>query len=257
VAVDCGAIPKDLAESELLGYEKGAFTGADLQKEGKFEQANGGTLFLDEITNLSDGIQMKLLRVLQERKLQHLGGCKNITIDIRIIAATNTNFSEAVKAGKFRHDLFYRLNEFCILLPPLREIKEDIPILAGYYLDKANSELNKKIKGFSGKAMKSLLNYPWKGNARELKNVIKRAVLLTDAEYISIDNLDIAASEGMPDQKETLNPSASFKEKTHEFERMLIQRALERSGGNKIKAAEILQINRKALYRRMKDLHLG
>lgn len=258
VAVDCGAIPETLVESELFGYERGAFTGAEEQKEGKFEQANGGTLFLDEIANLSDAIQMKLLRVIQERKLQHLGGRKDIKIDVRFIVATKINLSDAVRLGKFRDDLFYRLNEFHILLPLLRERKEDIPVLAKYFLDEANNELNKKIKGFSGEAMKFFLSYPWTGNVRELKNVIKKAVLLTDSEYIPPVNLstNMAVSGNAPELREFLDPSVSFKEKTKEFERELIKSALEESGGNKIKAAKILSIHRKALYRKMKSLGL-
>src|SRR3989338_3246000 len=176
VAVDCSSIPETLVESELFGYEKGAFTGADDRKEGKFEQANGGTLFFDEVTNLPNAVQMKLLRVIQERKLQHLGGKRDIGVDVRIIVATNINLSDAVKAGKFRDDLFHRLNEFHINLPPLRERKEDFPILTKYFLEMADLELGKKVEGFSGDAMKFLLVYHWPGNVRELKNVIKKAV---------------------------------------------------------------------------------
>ncbi len=256
VAVDCGAIPETLVESELFGYEKGAFTGADERKDGKFEQANGGTLLLDEITNLSDTMQMKFLRVIQERKLQHLGGRKDIKMDVRIIVATNTNLYETAKAGKFRDDLFHRLNEFHINLPPLRERKEDIPVLAKYFLDEANQELNKKIKGFSDEAMKFFLNYNWPGNVRELKNLIKRAVLLSDSEYISSSHLslnNIACLENKPDSNDGLN---SFEDASKAFQRDLIKNALEKAEGNKIKAAKILQINRKALYRKMKSLNL-
>ncbi len=256
VAVDCGAIPETLVESELFGYEKGAFTGADERKDGKFEQANGGTLLLDEITNLSDNMQMKFLRVIQERKLQHLGGRKDIKMDVRIIVATNTNLYETAKAGKFRDDLFHRLNEFHINLPPLRERKEDIPVLAKYFLDEANQELNKKIKGFCGEAMKFFLSYNWPGNVRELKNLIKRAVLLSDSEYISSSHLslnNIACLENKPDSNDGLN---SFEDASKAFQRDLIKNALEKAEGNKIKAAKILQINRKALYRKMKSLNL-
>jgi len=166
VAIDCGAIPETLIESELFGYEKGAFTGADDRKEGKFEQSNNGTLFLDEITNLTDAMQMKLLRVIQERNLQRLGGKRDIRIDIRILAATNTKLYEVVQAGKFREDLFHRLNEFHIYLPPLCERKEDIPFLTKRFLDEANQEYNKTVKKVSGEAMKILLNYRWPGNVR-------------------------------------------------------------------------------------------
>ena len=261
VAVDCGAIPETLVESELFGYEKGAFTGADERKEGKFEAANEGTLFLDEITNLSDAIQMKFLRVVQERKLQHLGGRKDIKVDARIIVATKTNLSDEVRAGRFRDDLFHRLNEFHIDLPPLRERKEDIPVLAKYFLDEANNELNKKIKGFSAEAMKFLLEYPWPGNVRELKNLIRKAVLLSDSEDISCQHLSInhpteAITTTALQSSLQLQEDSSFKDITQEFERRLIKDALSKAGGNKIKAAKILQINRKALYRRMKSLGL-
>ncbi len=215
--------------------------------------------FLDEITNLSDGIQAKLLRVIQERKLQHLGGRKDINIDVRIIVATKTNLSEAVRAGKFRDDLFHRLNEFHINIPPLRERKEDIPILAKYFLDEANQELNKKIKGFSGEAMKFFLNYSWPGNVRELKNLIKRAVLLSDSKNILFCHLSLntAESQNKTDLTDGLNTSTvSFEDAAKEFERNLIKKALETASGNKVKAAEILQINRKALYRKMKSLNL-
>src|SRR3990167_1826997 len=159
IAIDCGAIPDTLVESELFGYEKGAFTGAEERKEGKFEQSNGGTLFFDEITNLPNSIQMKLLRAVQERKFQHLGGNRYIAADVRIIVATNISLSEAVKIGKFRDDLFHRLNEFHIDLPPLRERKEDLPVLTKYFLDEANRDLGKKTEGFSAEAMKFLLDY--------------------------------------------------------------------------------------------------
>jgi len=260
ITIDCGTIPVELAESELFGYEKGAFTGSDSKKEGRFEQANGGTLFLDEINNLSDAIQMKLLRVIQERKLQHLGGKKDININVRIIVATNVDLYKAVKSGKFRNDLFHRLNEFHILIPPLRERKEDIPTLAKHFLNMANKELNRKIKGFSADAMKFLHNYSWPGNVRELKNAIRRAVILTDydvSEYISLTSL----SADMKQQEEiemikTFEEGFSFGEIIKNFERNLIQKALEKADNNKTQAAKILKIQRKALYRKMEKLGL-
>ncbi|MEW6162840.1 MAG: sigma-54 dependent transcriptional regulator [Nitrospirota bacterium] len=261
VAVDCGAIPETLVESELFGYEKGAFTGADARKEGKFEQADSGTLFLDEIGNLSDSIQMKLLRVIQERKIQHLGGKKDIKVDVRIIVATKVNLYDAMKARKFRDDLFYRLNEFHIHLPPLRERKEDIPVLAKYFLAEANNTLGKNIKGFSqrdGEAMEILLSYDWPGNVRELKNLVKRAALLCDSEYILTNHLplNIAWSQNNLKLTDSLNSTVSFKDATKKFQRDLIKKALEKAGSNKIKAAKILQINRKALYRKIRSLGL-
>ena len=259
VAIDCGAIPETLVESELFGYERGAFTGAEERRKGKFEQANAGTLLLDEITNLSEAVQMKLLRVIQERRLQHLGGKRDISIDVRIIVASNVNLSEAVRAGKFRDDLYHRLNEFQIELPKLTERKEDIPILAKYFLDEANSEFNKKVNGISSEAMKFLLNYPWPGNLRELRNIIRRAVLLAESDSIepgnfSPDNLKLYGEK--MDVTQPLDKGVSFEEITKEVEKDLIKRALERSGGNKIKAAEILKMNKKTLYRKMKALQL-
>ena len=260
ITIDCGTIPVELAESELFGYEKGAFTGSDSKKEGRFEQANGGTLFLDEINNLSDAIQMKLLRVIQERKLQHLGGKKDINLDVRIIVATNVDLYEAVKSGKFRNDLFHRLNEFHIFIPPLRERKEDIPTLAKHFLNMANKELNRKIKGFSADTMKFLHNYSWPGNVRELKNAIRRAVILTDynvSEYINLSSL----SADMKQQEEiemikTFEEGFSFGEIIKNLERNLIQKALEKADNNKTQAAKILKIQRKALYRKMEKLGL-
>ena len=259
VAIDCGAIPETLVESELFGYERGAFTGAEDRREGKFEQANSGTLLLDEITNLSEAVQMKLLRVIQERRLQHLGGKRDISIDVRIIVASNVNLSEAVRAGKFRDDLYHRLNEFQIELPKLTERKDDIPILAKYFLDEANSEFNKKVNGISPEAMKFLLNYPWPGNVRELRNIIRRAVLLAESDSIepgnfSPDNLKLYGEK--MDVTQPLDKGVSFEEITKEVEKDLIKRALERSGGNKIKAAEILKMNKKTLYRKIKALQL-
>jgi len=259
VAIDCGAIPVELAESELFGYEKGAFTGSDAQKEGRFEQANGGVLFLDEISNLSDAIQMKLLRVIQERKLQHLGGKKDIQIDVRIIVATNCDLFQEVKRGNFRNDLFQRLNEFHILLPALRERKEDIPILVKYFLKEANHEFHKNIRGFSPAAMKFLLDYYWPGNVRELKNLIKKAALLADSEEISISHLSSMTMRplneiGLPRIFD--NEDLPFEEITRNFEKNLIQRALEETGYNKTRAAKILKLHRKALYRKMKSLGL-
>jgi len=260
VAIDCGAIPVELAESELFGHEKGAFTGSDAQKEGRFEQANGGVLFLDEISNLSASIQMKLLRVIQERKLQHLGGKIDIQIDVRIIVATNTDLCQEVRKGNFRNDLFQRLNEFHIFLPALRERKEDIPILVKYFLKEANDEFHKNIRGFSPEAIKFLLDYDWPGNVRELKNLIKKAALLTDSVEITIAHLSSMmirplSEVGLP--RIFYNENLSFEEITRNFEKDLIKRALEETGYNKTRAAKLLKLHRKALYRKMKSLGLS
>jgi len=263
IVIDSGAIPETLVESELFGYEKGAFSGADAQKEGTFEQAHEGTLFLDEIANLPIGAQAKLLRAIQERRIQHLGGKKDIRVDVRIIAATNTNLFESVKTGKFRDDLFHRLNEFVISLPSLRERREDIPVLAKYFLNEANHELNKKIKGFSAEAMKSLLNYRWPGNVRELKNVIKRVVLLVDSPYIKPTDLVLlndTASFKKPNIQQDIEKGTSLrkimKEATEQIEEKAIKQALAKTGGNKARAAKILKITRTTLYSKIKEFRL-
>ncbi len=260
IAIDCGAIPESLMESELFGYEKGAFTGADSPKEGKFEVAHQGSLFLDEVANLSQGMQAKLLRVIQERKLQHLGGKRDISIDVRIIVASKTNLSEGTRCGHFRDDLFHRLNEFHINLPLLKERREDIPALVKYFLEEANQELNKNVKSISSQTMKFLLDYPWPGNVRELKNVIKRAVLLSDAEtilpeYISVNHTPQDPTLTKSDTFE-LKEDSSLEALSEDFERKLIKAALQKSGGNRNEAARCLKINRKALYRKMKSLGL-
>ena len=263
IVIDSGAIPETLLESELFGYEKGAFSGADAQKEGIFEQANGGILFLDEVANLPMGGQAKLLRVIQEKRVRHLGGKRDIRVDARIIAATNTNLSESVKTGKFRNDLFFRLNEFMISLPSLRERKEDIPVLAKYFLNEANQELNKKTKGFSAEAIKLLLNYHWPGNVRELKNVIKRVVLLADSGYIKPTDLvllnDTTPFKKLDFQQDTEKGTSLrklLKQAREPIEAEAIKRALARAGGNKTKAAKILKITRTTLYSKIKEFRL-
>jgi DNA-binding NtrC family response regulator len=256
VAIDCGAIPDTLVESELFGHEKGAFTGADGLKQGKFEQAHGGTLFLDELTNLTEANQMKLLRVLEERKVQRLGGKKLIDVDVRIIAASNIKLFDAVQNKKFRSDLYYRLNEFHINLPLLKDRKDDIPVLGKYFLDQANKELSKNVKGFTPEGAKRLLGYHWPGNVRELKNVIKRAVLLCETRNIGPEELGL---ESIPLDTNNLTPSqnessGSLEDATKQVEKELILKALEQTGGNKIKAAKLLKMNRKTLYRKIKSL---
>lgn len=256
VAIDCNAIPVSLAESELFGYERGAFTGSENRKEGRFEQANGGTLFLDEITNLSDEIQAKLLRVIQERKLQHLGGKKDIKIDVRIIVATNADLSRGVKSGKFRSDLYYRLNEFCISLPSLEDRKEDLPVLSKYFLKEANKEFQKNIKGFSPEVLRLMLNYSWPGNIRELRNFVRQAALWTESEIVTSVNLPANIKVEEECTNTSLADGTSFKERVQHFEKELIQRALEVTGNNKVRTARLLKIHRKALYRKIKSLGL-
>jgi len=259
VAIDCGALPKELAGSELFGHAKGAFTGAVGEKAGNFEQAHLGTLFLDEIGNLSYENQIKLLRVLQERKIRRIGGTTDITIDVRIIAATNEDLTKAVREGKFREDLYHRLNEFKIDLSPLRQRKEDILLFAKYFLDKANKQLNKNVEGFSPSVEAWLSDYQWYGNLRELNNVVKRAVLLTTGNEISLEGLppeilnaaayrsDATLNAAEPDRDINL-----LKSVTSTAERQAIIDVLEKTGFNKSKAAEVLKIDRKTLYNKLK-----
>lgn len=269
IAIDCGAIPDTLIESELFGYEKGAFTGADKTKEGKFELANGGTFFLDEITNLPTSAQTKLLRAIEEKEITPIGGKKSISIDARIIATTNINILDAVNQGVFRDDLFHRLNQFKILLPTLVDRKEDIPVLSKVFLDEANKEFSKNINDFSAEAMKLLLNYCWPGNVRELKHAVKRAVLLEEGDYISPDALDLEISQMLDNSKNNslqthirkiLEKGVSLldieKEIYKDTEREIIISILTKVKFNKSKAATILGIDRKTLHSKIKLLDI-
>jgi DNA-binding NtrC family response regulator len=263
VPVDCGTIPDLLTESILFGYEKGAFTGADNTKEGQFECADKGTIFLDEIINTSESVQMKLLRVVQEKKLRHLGGKSDIPVDVRIITASNVNLTEAVKAGKLRADLYHRLNEFVINVPPLRERRDDIPALANQFLMEANREMGKNISRFSSAAIKLLVDAPWPGNVRELKNAVKKAVLIAEGETITPAEI-ILEEKGYfiapvvatyPD-----NQNVSMKDRINvareEVEKRALQDALRLVGGNKAKAARMLKIDRTTLYTKIKKYAL-
>jgi len=267
IPIDCGAIPENLIESELFGYEKGAFTGADIAKKGKFELADKGTLFLDEITNLPEAAQAKFLRALEEREIHHLGGKKPIKVDVRIITASNTDLPEAVDQNMFREDLYHRLNEFKMTLPLLKERKNDIPILANIFLKEANQELNKNIEGFSTSAIKMLMNYSWPGNVRELKNVTKRAVLLEDGGQITSETLEFedmrkpksSKKESIKHYtKKILEQDYSLKDITaklnKDIEKEIIKNVLEEVHYNKSKAAEVLEIDRNTLYTKIKDL---
>ncbi|HLA05005.1 MAG TPA: sigma-54 dependent transcriptional regulator [Syntrophales bacterium] len=259
VALDCGTLQETLVESELFGYEKGAFTGAAERKEGHFELANKGTLFLDEVANIKESVQLKLLRVLQERRVRHLGGKKDIPVDVRIITATNTTMSELVKLGKFRGDLYYRLNEFLLELPPLRCRSGDIPVLAEHFIEEANLELGKKVKGLTEKVTRLFLNYAWPGNVRELKNIIRRAVLMTESEYMDIGDMP-GELQGARDETGTdvsngdVSLRGVLKESIKDLEREAIEKALALAKNNKSKAAKILQIDRTTLYSKLKSL---
>ena len=245
IAVDCGTIPKELAASEFFGHTKGSFTGAIENKTGYFAMANGGTLFLDEIANLSSETQMQLLRALQEKKIRPVGSNDDIRVDVRIIAATNENLSETVGV-KFRDDLYHRLNEFSIQVPSLRERDEDIALFSNYFLNEGNQEFKKEVIGFTDEAMEIIQKYHWPGNLREMKNVIKRSVLLTTDQYISAD---ILPQELKNRKSEEINSNALHDE---EFEKSQILKALEMCNNNKSQAALLLKIDRKTLYNKMK-----
>lgn len=262
IPVDCGAIPETLLESELFGHEKGAFTDAAMQKAGKFEIAQKGTLFLDEISNMPLGSQAKLLRVLQEKKVYRLGGTKPLTVDVRLLVASNQDLHELALAGSFRQDLFYRLNEFTITIPPLRERKDDIPYLGKRFLDQANKELNKQVKGFSESALNVLFNYSWPGNVRQLRSIIRRAALLADNmitdKHLELKRVDVPGMTFTPKVQGTPWKSLSLKEILRQsitaIEREVLTEALKNTGGNKAKAARLLRIDYKTIHEKVKKL---
>ncbi len=263
VALDCGAISKELAGSELFGHEKGSFTGALFNKTGLFELANGGTLFLDEIANLPYDTQTLLLRVVQEQKLKKIGGNAEIPVDVRIIVASNENLMDAVKAGKFREDLYHRFNQFGINLAPLRERDKDIILFANYFLDIANKELNKNIIGFDEEVLQSFNTYAWPGNLRELSNVIKRACLLSTGNFIESKNLpqeivnNIILSFSDDKKIEKKAKDISLRNAAAEAEMETIYNVLRKVEFNKTKAAKMLNIDRKTLYNKMKAYNLN
>lgn len=273
VAIDCGALSKELAASELFGHEKGSFTGALNQKDGSFELANGGTIFLDEIANLSYDVQVSLLRVVQERKMRRVGGVKDIDLDVRIIVASNEKLLDAARKGKFREDLFHRFNEFGIDIPPLRERKDDIMLFARHFLKHTNNELGKRIAGFSDEVRDIFTSYVWYGNLRELRNVVKRATLLTDGDLIEARALPFEISNfnklQFEDNSSNQKPSyfsggkisldsiplneTTLKHASIDAEYEMIMQALKKSNFNKSKAAQLLNIDRKTLYNKMKQ----
>lgn len=264
VALDCGAISKDLAGSELFGHEKGAFTGASDAKTGHFELANGGTLFLDEIANLPYEVQAALLRVVQERKVRKLGGNKEISLDVRILVASNEDLMESHHKGKFREDLFHRFNEFSIHVPPLRDRKKDMIIFVNYFLAATNAELNKNISGLSEDAMQCFMQYQWPGNIRELKNVMKRAALLSDGTLIEAKHLPLEisnpskfiSSDSQHGSEKENASSTSLKNAAQEAEYTAILKVLKQVNFNKTKAAQLLNIDRKTLYNKMRSFNL-
>ncbi len=264
IPVDCGAIPENLLESELFGHEKGAFTGAEVQKPGKFELAEKGTLFLDEVSNMPLGAQAKLLRVLQDKTVYRVGGTKPLRVNVRVLAASNQSLHDLMTANAFREDLYYRLSEFTVQVPPLRGRKEDIPYLAKRFLDNANVELKKCVKGFSESALNALFNYNWPGNVRQLRSTIRRAALLAD-DLIEEKHWDLvrAPVPGMaftPKVQGEPWKGLSLREIVHEsttaVEREVLVHVLKVTGGNKAKAARLLKIDYKTIHEKVKKLGL-
>lgn len=267
ISVDCGCISKELAASELFGHEKGAFTGANEMKVGAFELANGGTLFLDEIGNLSYDVQAFLLRALQEKRIRRVGGIKEIKVDVRIVAATNEDLFQAVKDKAFREDLYYRLNEFTLEVPPLRYRKDDIHLFVDEFIRQASEKLGRKIKGMDDATWKLFLNYSWPGNIRELQNVIKRACLLVrengfiNEQTLPFELLQSIQHDDMESEEQTnefhdLEIVNDLKQSTNNLERQQILTVLQKVNFNKSKAAQILNIDRKTLYNKMKKMEL-
>jgi DNA-binding NtrC family response regulator len=246
IPFNCGAIPETLVESELFGHTKGAFTGAIQAKRGLFEEANGGTLFLDEISTILPSVQVKLLRVLQEKELMRVGSTERTKIDVRMIAATNENLERNMKMGKFREDLFYRLHVFPIFLPDLKDRKDDIPLLAYHFLDRYSKEAKKGIKGISKEAMKLLLEYQWPGNVRELENTIERAVIMTDQDYLIPNDFPKDLIEGF---SEMIKRGVKDRKSLNDIKSEYIKEILKEVGGNKRIASEILKVNPRTLYR--------
>ncbi|MDY6879407.1 MAG: sigma-54 dependent transcriptional regulator [Desulfatiglans sp.] len=252
VTINCAGIPENLLESELFGYMKGAFTDAVKDKPGHFEKADKGTIFLDEMGELPLSLQAKLLRVLQEEEIQPLGGVDSKKIDVRVIAATSKDLNKEVQEGRFREDLFYRINVMTIHLPPLRERRGDIPLLVGYFIDIFNRKLNKNIEGLSSEAMPILMEYTWPGNVRELENVIERAILLAPGRWVT-------PAELMQGPAPYFGPveALSIKKATKRMERNLIEKALKLTNGNRSQASKILEISRPILISKIKEYGLG
>ena len=253
IPINIGGIPENLLESELFGYEKGAFTGASSRKNGMFELASGGTLFLDEIGDMPLSLQVKILRVLQERKMTRLGGVEQIPINARIVAATNKNLEEMVKKGDFREDLFYRLNVVRIEIPPLRERSEDIPLLAAYIIRKLSRDMSSRITGFTPEAIEALKSHHFYGNVRELENIIERAMIFTDSSMIDVKDLDLRSSVSRSMEKNEELSSSHDARSLRDLEKDAIIAALHRWEGNRTKASEELGITRRTLISKIKE----
>jgi DNA-binding NtrC family response regulator len=267
VAVNCAALPSELIESELFGHEKGAFTGAAARRQGKFEQANGGTLFLDEIGDMSSNVQAKLLRALEERRIERLGGNESIPVDVRIVSATHRPLEQEIAAGNFRADLFYRLRVVTIDIPPLRERREDIPQLAETFTRTAAERYGLPLRQVGQSALRRLVDYDWPGNVRELKNTIERAAIMAEGEELRSQDLpdeitpgqekEIRANKDDAEGGLAVPFTADFREDRREFERRYISRCLEHTQGNVTKAAEILGMHRQSLQHKLRQLGLG
>ncbi|MCD6080015.1 MAG: sigma-54-dependent Fis family transcriptional regulator [Candidatus Omnitrophica bacterium] len=262
ISVACSAIPDTLLEAELFGYEKGAFTGAEKSKAGKFELGNRGTIFLDEIGDMPLFTQAKILRVLQEKEIERLGSEKAVKVDVRVISATNVDLAQAVKEGRFREDLYYRLNVFRIHLPPLRERKEDIPLLVLHFLKKYSLR-DRVIQAISIEALEKLINYDWPGNVRELENVIQRAIILTRGDILESSHIQglkeevVSRRRTIKFRKKILPLNTAISQAVEELERELILKALQEAKNNKSKAAELLKISRKSLHNKLKKYNIG
>jgi two-component system response regulator AtoC len=254
VAINCGAIPANLLESELFGHKKGAFTDATADRRGLFEEASEGTLFLDEIGELPLGLQVKLLRALQEETIRRLGDSKDVRVDVRIIAATHRDLASDVGAGRFREDLFYRINVLSIAIPPLRSRREDIGLLIDHFLAKNNARLGTNVRGVSPEARKLLLEYAWPGNVRELENTIERAMVLAETDVLQVGDLPERIREALdPVQVHLASGELSIKKTTAAIEQILIRRALQKTKGNRTRAADLLEISHRALLYKIKD----
>ena len=255
VKINCAALAETLLESELFGHEKGAFTGADRRKEGKFRQADGGSVFLDEVSEMSPAMQVKLLRVIQEREIVRVGGDEAIRIDVRVIAATNRDLAKDVETGRFREDLYYRLNVVTLNVPPLKERKEDIPLIAQHYLKFFSENNHKAVKGFTPRAMDKLLRYTWPGNVRELINAVERGVVLSRSEYLDEEELFLLREKTTPDVL-SASKEESAGSPLKKVERDAILKTLKLAGGNKSEAARRLSITRKTLHKKLKEYGL-
>jgi len=249
VRLNCAALAETLLESELFGHERGAFTGATNRREGKFKHADGGTLFLDEVSEISPGVQVKLLRFLQEREFERVGGNDTLTVDVRVVAATNSDLKEAVRVGTFREDLYYRLNVVQLDIPPLRARRSDIPLLAHHFLNRYAEENARDLCGFTDEALRAMMVYPWPGNVRELENAVERAVVMTEKDVIDVDDLPSTAGVGEGGDVGLLVPGMSL----DELEKMAILQTLEAVGGSTLKASQMLGVSRRKIQYRLKE----